>query len=200
MSTQIIAVDIDDVLAAHADAFVAYSNQRWGTRLTVDDYDEHWAKVWHVDMDELASRADAYHSSGMIGTYRNIPQAETVLRKLKERFRLYVVTSRRRQVQRETLDWIDRYYAGLFDDVVFAGFFDGALHMDLLLRTKAGICRQIGAGYLIDDQLKHCTAAAADGMNALLFGDYAWNKAAVLPDRMTRCENWEQVDAYFNDR
>ena len=40
-----IAVDVDDVLAENAAGVVAFSNQRWGRNLTVDDYDEHWAKM-----------------------------------------------------------------------------------------------------------------------------------------------------------
>lgn len=35
-----IAVDLDDVLSASVPGFVAYSNKRWGTTLTLDDYDE----------------------------------------------------------------------------------------------------------------------------------------------------------------
>lgn len=46
-----IAVDIDDVLADNAAGFVTFSNERWGTNLTPDDYGEHWVKVWQVDND-----------------------------------------------------------------------------------------------------------------------------------------------------
>ena len=35
-----IAIDIDDVLADNAEKFTAFSNQRFNTRLTTDDYDE----------------------------------------------------------------------------------------------------------------------------------------------------------------
>lgn len=39
-----IAVDLDDVLAISAQALVEYSNSRWGTRLTVEEYDEDWER------------------------------------------------------------------------------------------------------------------------------------------------------------
>ena len=47
-----IAIDIDDVLAENAIGFVAFSNERWGTRLSVDDYSEHWSEMWRVDSEE----------------------------------------------------------------------------------------------------------------------------------------------------
>ena len=49
MTKKVIAVDIDDVLAESARNLVEYSNKSWGTNITVDDYDEDWAKLWQVD-------------------------------------------------------------------------------------------------------------------------------------------------------
>lgn len=39
-------MDIDDVRAGQVEGLVAFSNQRWGTALTVDDYDEDWGVMW----------------------------------------------------------------------------------------------------------------------------------------------------------
>ena len=39
--------------------------------------------------------------------------------------------------------------------------------------TKGMLAKEIKADYLIDDQLKHCSAAAELGIPALLFGVYA---------------------------
>ena len=58
-----IAVDIDDVLAENAAGFVKYSNEKWGTNLTVDDYDERWGAIWKVDSLEVERRAQEYHNS-----------------------------------------------------------------------------------------------------------------------------------------
>ena len=43
MGRKVIAIDLDDVLAAHVESFVAFSNERYGTSLQVDDYSDHWA-------------------------------------------------------------------------------------------------------------------------------------------------------------
>ena len=50
---------------------------------------------------------------------------------------------------------------------------------------------------MIDDQPKHCLSAAECGVEALLFGNYRWNQLADLPDRVTRVQDWEEVERYF---
>lgn len=66
--------------------------------------------------------------------------------------------------------------------------------------TKGELAKSIGADYIIDDQIKHVLAAAELGIRGILFGDYAWNKADVLPDNVTRVNDWQEVLNYFETR
>jgi uncharacterized HAD superfamily protein len=193
----IIAIDIDDVISANAASFVKYSNQRYGTHLTVDDYREHWGEIWNIDHDELMKRAAEYHESGHIANHPVIEGAYDALKDLKERFKLIIVTSRRTSINQLTRDWIQKYYPDIFDDIVFSGFFDSAksgIHL-----TKGELVKNTGAEYLIDDQLKHVSSAAENGIKALLFGDYIWNKSDTLPANVTRVKNWQEVVSYFSE-
>ena len=52
-----IAIDLDDVLAAHVESFVAFSNANYGTNLGVEDYRDHWANLWGVENEEIERRA-----------------------------------------------------------------------------------------------------------------------------------------------
>ena len=63
--------------------------------------------------------------------------------------------------------------------------------------TKAEICAEIGADYLVDDQPKHCLAAAKAGIKTILFGDYKWNRDTKLMPNMVRAKNWQEVLEYF---
>jgi len=191
-----IAFDMDDVLAANAEGFVAFTNKRWGTSLTTQDYDEHWAKLWGVDHEEYMRRNDEFHSSGAVAHYRHYDEAAPVLTKFKESYRLVVVTSRRRIIEKETHAWLDKHFNGIFDEIHFAGIWDN--HDQQAHRvTKGEICQQIGADYLVDDQLKHCMAAAGAGLQAVLYGDYSWNQTNTLPKDVTRAHNWQEVLDYF---
>lgn len=195
----VIAIDIDDVIAESALGFVAWSNQKYGTHLTIDDYQEHWGGVWKTEYEETRKRALAYHASGHQGTYLTVTGADEVLKQLKKRFKLIVLTARRTSIKPLTHKWIEEYYPNIFDDFIFAGFFDnlagGASDM-----TKAELAKSIQADYIIDDQLKHVLSAAEIGIQGILFGDYSWNKADVLPKNVTRVKNWHEVLNYFVTR
>lgn len=190
-----IAIDIDDVLAENAIGFVAFSNERWGTRLRVDDYSEHWSEMWHVDSEEAERRAHVFHDSGAIKGYAHIGGAEEVLRNMSQVHHLMVATSRRLQVQSDTLLWIEEHFPGVFASsaVYFSGLWD-TVHEDSHKLTKTELITQINADVLIDDQLKHCLAVSETGRNAILFGDYTWNRADSLPDRVVRCHSWLEVE------
>lgn len=98
-----------------------------------------------------------------------------------------------------TKDWLQRHYGGLFDGVYFSGIYDKpGLHRVNIRKTKNDLLLELGARYLIDDQLKHCIAAEEHGVEAILFGDYTWNQYdGPLPAHVTRCPDWMAVEAYF---
>lgn len=190
-----IAIDIDDVLAENAIGFVAFSNERWGTRLSIDDYSEHWSEMWRVDSEEAERRAHVFHDSGIIKGYAHVGGAEEVLRNMSQVHHLMITTSRRLQVQSDTLLWIEEHFPGIFASsaVYFSGLWD-TVHEGSHKLTKTELITQINADVLIDDQLKHCLAVSETGRNAILFGDYTWNRADNLPDRVVRCRSWSEVE------
>ncbi len=195
----IIAIDIDDVIAANAPAFIEYSNKKFGTHLTADDYSERWEDIWKVERQEALIRAHEYHESGHIATYGIIDGASDALKKLKKNFKLVVLTTRRQSINQLTKDWIQNFYPDIFDDFIFTGFYDNP-DIDGRTLTKAELAKNIGAEYLIDDQLKHILASAEIGIKVLLFGDYFWNKSNDLPKNVTRVKNWEEVLKYFTKK
>lgn len=193
---QIIAVDIDDVLSAHAEAFIAYSNTVYGTNLTVNDYHEHWSRLWGVDYEEVEKRVKAYHASGALSSYKPHIEAEPVLRKLAKNHKLLVVTARKSITAKDTEAWIEKHYSGIFNAVHHAGMWDTVTEHSITA-TKAELCQKLGADYLIDDQLKHCLASAKLGVKAIIFGNYPWNRMVDLPEMVVRCDDWLAVQEYF---
>jgi 5'(3')-deoxyribonucleotidase len=197
MAKQVIAIDVDDVLALNAHAFTAYSNKHYGTNLHWSDYRDEWNKLWDVDHATIAQRGLEFHDSGAIAEYEHIAEALPVLQELKERYSLVVITSRRKRIYQVTLDWIEKYFPNIFDEIHFAGIFDDYKESSYT-ETKLDMCRSVGASYLIDDLTKHCFAAADGGIQAVLFGNYKWNQADVLPEGVTRCNDWQAVREYFD--
>ena len=113
-----------------------------------------------------------------------------------------MLTSRVSNVSQETKDWIDAHYKDIFSAIYFSGIYD---HEDkdgtkeLYKTTKADWLKKIGATYLIDDQPKHIRGAVDAGVAGVLYGDYAWNRDAVLPKGAVRCASWQSVGEYFSD-
>lgn len=200
MSVETIAVDVDDVLTNTAAAIVAFSNSTWGTSLALDDYDDHWAKMWHVDTEEALRRRAVMEGANLHAGMPGDPQAKEVLDRLSQKYRLVVVTSRWLAVKDQTINWINEHYSGVFDEIHFTGIWDAKHGGDVAGNmTKTEILRQLGANMLIDDQLKHCLAAADAGISALLFGDYGWNRNVKLPNTVTRVKDWQAVEGYLSE-
>src|SRR5437868_12383666 len=107
MAKQTIAVDIDDVLASTAAAWVEFSNQRWGTNLSIEDYHEDWALMWQVDRQTESERAQEIFKARLFKGLDHNNQADEVLKKLSKRYDLVIATSRIYKVRQDTLEWLD---------------------------------------------------------------------------------------------
>jgi 5'(3')-deoxyribonucleotidase len=199
MKKKIIAVDIDDVLADSAAHFVNFSNQNWGTSLHVDDYTEHWAEMWGIDQEEMQSRANVIYESKMQLKVSHFSDAHSVLKYLSKDYKLVITTSRHRLVQQDTVEWLNKNFEGIFEDIHFAGIWDAGHHSDHAINlTKADLHKEIGADYVIDDHPKHCLAAAEKGITSLLFGDYSWNRGVRSTKNMIKVKGWAEVKDFFD--
>ena len=200
MTKPIIAVDIDDVLAAAAAGWVAYSNKQWGTSLKVEDYDEDWAKMWRVDFETAKQRAHHIHATkGIVSSFAPDATALVALQTLSESYELVIATSRITTHKAETEAWLDEHFKGVFSGLHLSNIYKaGNIAKDAVHGTKAELVDSIGAAYLIDDQLKHCLAVAERGRQAILFGDYGWNRTDALPVGVTRCADWAAIVEYFD--
>lgn len=196
----IVGIDIDDTLAVSAPMVIAHSNSTWHTSLSVDDYHEDWAKMWGVDYAEVTRRADEYFNSGVVREYNPMPSAEKVLRTLKNQYTLISVTARNDTTKDDTYSWIKSHFNDVFskEDIYFTGAWN-KIDEHSVHHTKGQICKELGVDILIDDQLKHCLSASELGITSLLFGEYNWNKADVLPSNVIRVRNWTEVLKYFNE-
>ncbi len=200
----IIAVDVDDVLASSALAFVEFSNQRWGTNLTIDEYHDDWAMLWKLDKEHeesmkiISKRAEEFFAHHLRDMDHDVSAYE-VLVNLKQDFDLIVVTSRRLQTKGDTLAWIQERYEGIFaeDKIFFAGFYD-TIEKGSFTKDKGALLKSLGASYHIDDQPKHCNGAIVQGVQGILFGEYGWQRGEALEDTVVRVKNWEEVLEYFN--
>lgn len=197
MKKPTVAIDIDEVLADYAAEFVVMSNKLWGTTFAVEDYHEDWPALWGIGMDETLKRREVLFEDRMHERLRHNDQAAGILERLSNDFQLIVLTARNSETKGMTLAWLKQHYPMINSDHInFAGIWDNP-NPDAPRQTKGAIAKSLGVDYLIDDQLKHCMAAAEYGIKALLFGEYGWNQADSLPTGVVRVKNWAEVEEYF---
>lgn len=198
MKKPVIAVDIDEVLAHHNVELVKYHNEAYGSNHTIEQYiSDHWSEIWGVEKDEASRRAVAFHETGVHSRLAPINEAQDCLTQLAEHFDLHIVTARRRLIVDSTHEWVEKHYPGIFKGIRFVHVWE-----DLDPPSKAEVCKEIGAVLLIDDSVSHCSIAAKSGIDALLFGDYAWNRTLPedFPDSVQRVTNWQGVIEFVRDR
>ena len=180
------------MLASHAEAFVAFSNANYGTRLTPEDYREEWSKLWKVGPEEVERRANEFNKAEAIGSFSVKKQALPALQSLNNDYALCIVTARRQMAVETTMGWLDNHFPDIFKGVYFVPIWEPDNTV-----TKADICQEIGADFLIDDLPRHCNLAAARGIEAILFGSYSWNRDEETVAGVTRCKDWTKVLRYF---
>lgn len=196
MSKPTIAVDVDDVLATFGAQLIEFSNKIWGTDLSIEDVSEDWSEMWQLDHATTRERARVLHDE-IFSDLEHVSEAKGILEALSHDYRLVITTSRQHKLKQVTIDWINKYFPDVFDEIHHAAIFDGPFTKETFERTKLELCQEIGADYLIDDQPKHCFAMAEAGMTALLFGDYPWNRTNKTHPLVKRVYDWHQVGEYF---
>lgn len=201
MSKETIAVDIDDVLSAENEAMRQFINERYGLNLTAKDYLVeapywgYWERVWGVDEEEALRRYQAYLEAEVKARHLPVEGAVEGVSTLKDEYNLVVVTSRYDSFVDLTKRWLEEHFPEAFSGVEFVEVWSKIRKV-----SKAIICKEIEASYLIDDNLEHCTLAAEEGVTGLLFGEYGWNKADSLPSGVIRVKDWSAVLEYFSEK
>lgn len=201
MSKKIIAIDIDDVIADSTESFRLRINELLSVDLKKEHYrieGDHWGyyeRVWRIHGLEGKVSMDDFDKEMMVDQSHVplLPNALYATSELTNRYEIVLITSRNRAWEKSTLKWLKSHFGDSFSGVHFAGNKD-----DSESRTKGQLCREVGASWLIDDNLDNCQSAINEGVEAILFGDYGWH--VNVRKGTTRCKDWLAVLEYFDER
>lgn len=188
-----IAIDIDDVLIPFAEHAVAYVTSRSGKPVSMLElYTENGNGVSASGLtdEEFVRLVREYQESDFPMRRRPLLGAREALKKLSKEFEIHIITSRDPKHEPHTRKWLCEYIDDILSDYTlsFVGNpFSGTEHS-----TKAAICHEIGAMWLIDDQTKYADQLKVGSTRAILFGDYDWNKDHK-GDHFVRAKDWNDV-------
>lgn len=199
MSRPIIAVDIDDTISQSLEAFRVRANTFLGADLQPEDYTiagEYWnyyEKVW--DQHGLAGKVTVEEVYEDLHTDQSVipllPGAEFALDELMKRFEVVLLTARDSRWEEATRAWLVEQFGQEAPEVYFSRG-----HLDSSSKNKGQICKDMGAKWLIDDNVQHCITARDEGVTAILYGDYGWQTS--VPADLVACKSWQEVLEYFD--
>ncbi len=198
---EIIAVDIDDVIADSTESLRLRVNKHLGVELTKEHYQipgEYWGyyeRVWRthgveerlstIPLDEEMEQ-DQLHVPLLAG-------ASFALGELSKKYDIVLITARDASWEKATKAWLEHHFGDFFVGLHFSRSKVNAEH-----ESKGKIAKSLGASWLIDDNPDHCRSAIDNGLEAILFGNYGWH--TTVPDGVVRCKDWPEVLEHFNAR
>lgn len=199
MTKQTIAIDIDDVLADTTDALRLFVNQKFGLELKEHHYrikSEYWGyyeTVWAHNGLETEGILDEFHAKYTLSQADTKPVqgSKDGVANLAAKYRLIAVSSRGIAQQAETERWMHDIFGDVFDVI-------RCIDTRKTGMEKGEVCHELGASYLIDDNVDHCSSAIKSGLTAILFGMYGWQHEDRVSEKAVRCINWDEVTEYFD--
>ncbi|MFH1064515.1 MAG: hypothetical protein V1729_05520 [Candidatus Woesearchaeota archaeon] len=187
-----IGIDIDDVLCDTVASLVPVCNSHFGAYHTRDEF-----KTYQISDVYGCTRAEGlqlYYDFLQTPKGAAMPPVDGSVEGIKALSTiddLIVITSRHERFRRETEEWLDLHYPGMFS----------AVHMNHNPDTtdnrydKSIVAVDTGITLLLEDQIHHAESCARAGIPILLL-DTPWNQVEydVFPHiLMTRVYSWPEI-------
>ncbi|KAL3535456.1 hypothetical protein ACH5RR_003917 [Cinchona calisaya] len=196
----VVAVDVDEVLGNFVSALNRFIADQYSLNHSVSEYHVYeFFKIWNCSRDEADIRVHEFFKTSYfkLGIHP-IPGARQALQKLSRCCDLSIVTSRQNAIKDHTIEWIEKHYPGLFQEIHFGNHFA----LDGKSRPKSDICRSLGAKVLIDDNPRYAIECAEVGIRVLLFdyeNSYPWCKMESVKQHplVTKVHNWQEVEHHL---
>ena len=195
-----IACDCDEVLAYFVPALAEWHNSEYGTTLNARDFHSYaFKEVWGGSHDETMAKMEAFFKTPFFLNIKPVENAFETLKRLSRRFRFVVVTSRQHYLKTQTIEWINRHFPGIFDEILLGNHWTRSDDRSAKI-TKQEMCAEAGACVLIDDSTKYALQCASSLDHVILFGHYAWNRGLgkVFSSNVHRVANWKEVENFLS--
>lgn len=194
----VLAVDLDDTLAGFVKSLVTFHNEAYGSELKIEDFKSYdfW-EVWGGTEEEATAKMSKFFESDHFKVaLKPLPAAKRTLKQLQKQFDLQVVTSRQHFLEEASTNWLNEHFPSFFSSIRFGNHYGTEGEK----RSKADLCKEIGAIGLIDDSFRYAKQVAEEGIPCVLFGKYAWNGGLddpetpqELPAKVRRVTGWKGV-------
>ncbi len=189
-----IGIDLDNVLADSWDLLLPFLNKKFGTKITkISTISYRLSEVFGVSAEEIVKAYEDIYREGIFLKSAVIVGAAEAVNKLNEKYKLSILTSRPYYMKEHTLQWIEKNFPELLDNVHFTSH-PTELDDGTLIYSKCDICLQNNIGIMVDDCLEDIAECKNNGIRGFLFdlnGKYGWNKREA--EGIERFHSWQEV-------
>jgi uncharacterized HAD superfamily protein len=193
-----LGIDMDEVIAHFLPAFIEFHNQTYQTNLKISQF--HSYQFWEVINEtpkESIQKVYAFHKTPYFKNIQPLNDALIAIPKLKQQYELTVITSRQKDVQKQTEQWIEKHFPNMFSGIYFSN------HNTLSQQkqqSKSEICEQLGIQTMIEDCLEYAEDCAQKNIQVFLINK-PWNQSENKSKHIQRVSDWSQIiDALLGDK
>ena len=189
-----MALDLDDVLSDYVPAVLSFHNHRYQTAYTLTDVTAYgYWKFWGGTREEATRKVYEFYETDYFKKLQPVRGAVEGVKALKRNYGLVVVTSRPTDIEKQTRDWIEKFFPQTFVEIALTDAFtpDGRVEI-----KKSAVCRRLKAEVLVEDCLEYLQESCRElpHLRGILF-DKPWNQGASLPANVKRVYSWKEIVA-----
>ena len=176
----VIAIDLDETLAPFLTHLNDFHNSEFTTNHKIENYENYiFHEIWGDDAKSEENKLSLFFKSTEFAR-RILPFKNSFesLSRLKLDFEIHAITTRDKNYENLTRDWIHLYFPNIFHNIHF---------VDNSWVKKVDICKHINAIILIDDDINCINGCISNGISTILFGDYSWNNSIHLSKFDSSC-------------
>jgi len=198
----VLAFDLDEVLGQYLISFLEFHKAKHGSDYQLSQfYTYQFEKVTNQSIPDMIVDIEDFHKLNDVPWTPSViditvvPGALEGLTELKEAgFEMHVVTSRQCTIEKETNEWLNKHFPGIFTGVHVLNHFGGVGESR---GTKLDRCREINAVILVDDSPGHTKLMSEGGKKAIIFDwdlKYGWSKFPDgEPENVKRITTWPDL-------
>jgi len=176
-----IGIDVDNVIADSAKVLISEINKFYNTKLTYSDirmYDFH--TILGISKTEMRPYWEKIYSERVPMRCKLVRGAREGVKGLKKKYEVYLVTSRFREYEKDTVEWLRRMKIP----------YDHIAHVEE--KQKHVYAEKKGIKIFIEDDLEQAIYMSEAGIKVFLF-DHPWNRNVDVKKRFVRVKGWSEI-------
>ncbi|CAH0481858.1 unnamed protein product [Peronospora belbahrii] len=190
-----LIVDVDHTITNLVECAAVWHEIEYGTKIYIDEVaSSSWKSIWGSD--DVESKTQAFYKSKQFETELSaVEGAVEVLKDLRKFFLLLAITDRPRFVEKQTREWLDHHFVGVFDRLVFVDEDNSAQ----IVTRKKELYDELKVKVAVGSDAVMLAETAKDVEHVVIVGSVPWTKAVAEPQSgVVQVPGWPAAKEVFD--